>query len=312
METLEITTLELLPRELKTIPLYNVRPYEGSLEEEEIEIAELAQSMEQDGQLEDLVIDQDHNVVCGHRRRRAAVLINERRSALHQPLFKLRCRIDTTGDLFRKAIVSNLRRKNYSPIAFAYLTKQIREKNGWDQLGGQAKVAAYLGVKAIYVSRHEKLLAAPKTLQDDLHSGRVSMRSAIDIMGRLENIPADKRGEAARSIIDRAAEAQQETQIDRAIQSVERGTLTNEEAARSLAPRDRVENPAISRVLRESDHVIPRNRKDIIELFSSLDGPRCTADGRNFLKMFLDEWVCGRQIEDDTIIKAWGRIGERR
>lgn len=291
-------TVYLLPNQIITSPRFNVRPFSSESNEiEEKLIEKLAQAIESVGQLDALVITPDKVLIAGHRRRKAAIIINERRTARGASLLKLRCSIDATGgDLRRKSIISNIHRKANSAMDLAYLIAQIREENHWQARACTAKVAAYLGVDTATVYQHEKFLSVERELQNKIHDGTLSAYSALDL---IKQLPSATERSAA---VERAAEIQCEDKLEKTLNNYAAGRSTLEEttAALNKNPARRIEHPAIIKAIRERHTVSTKHapklalsRSELIQSIAQFDSADYPEPARDFARYWVNQHAIG-------------------
>jgi ParB/RepB/Spo0J family partition protein len=345
--------LFLLPQHISVDERYNVRPWSGRDEQdlatETKLIEELAASIERDGQLDAGVVvpgktENEFVLIGGHRRRRAIALINERRSASGESLLRMRVwvdRLDPTA-AFRKAVVSNIQRRNLSPMDLALLIQQVKQQNKWEGFPGAKKTAQFLGVSTATVTQHEKLMALAHSdkgqqVQEAVHRGVLSAQSAFDL------IAAQKAGLDSGEVMARAAgeQAEQNAKI-----KARGGEVRN---------ASKIENPSVRRAIREiqeenqgkgagkskgidpgasqgakkgipegmattetasEPEIVPiakRTRRELLEFFESQDGP---ANGypdsavRVFVRYFVDKYAEGVGT-DRTLQAKWDKATEK-
>lgn len=317
--------LNLLPSEIATHPKYDVRPYSSSAQSQQEErlLVELSKSLEEE-QLDDCLITEmpvngngvKYVMVAGHRRRAAAMLANERRTAAGQGLLKLRCRVVPYSDaLERMALISNIQRKDIRPMSLAKKIDQIMKEKGWVGFPGVKRVAAYIGFSTAQITQHLKLLEAPMELQDKLELGELSADSAFDI---LSGVKPEHVGE----VVERAKEHQVRSTATKALKDMESGKKTPEQAQAEIEkasePGARVESPAVRKAIQEMDEgkrtgPVPLNRKEIIESFDELDSPlygHPDSAVRVWVRYFVDKFVTG-QGTVNTMLKHWDRMVEK-
>lgn len=305
--------LALLPQEIGEDPKYDIRLYasDSTKAKEEKKIAFLAQSLERDGQLDDCLVvpapevaGNGHHpkyiMVAGHRRRAAAILVNDKRGAAGQPLLRLRCRVLDPGDaVVRKCAASNLQREDLSPMHKALLFERTRKQEGWGE-GPKAdkKVAEFFGVSLALVTTHNQFLTADHKIKEALASGEISADTALELIRsvRPENVGKVLEGSRVEQI--RAA-------ADRAADEVARGKKTPDEAKEDIrkAASGRIEAPAARKAIRsqpdedkEGTGPVPLTRKEIIEEFASLDGPAYGPENgvvRQWARYVVEKWVKG-------------------
>lgn len=306
-------TVQLLPAQISLDPRFDVRPFsKDNSADEDKRIVAMALSIEEIGQLDAVLITPARVLVAGHRRRRAVLLINERRSACGQSLLRIRCAVDSSGgDLRRKAIHSNLRRKEASAMDLAYLIVQIRRENSWSGFSGAVKVAEYLGVDDATITQHEKLLSAEKDLQNQIHAGTISAHSALKLLKTL-NTPAE-RAEA----ISRAAEIQAEDVLDKALEAHVKAQASgsrNQHAAKTITEsvvKTRIEHPAIVKAIRERHAVITTTRKlcltrvELIASISQFDAEPYPFAVRELARYWAKDFASGQGNDEDLKAHIW-------
>jgi len=326
--------LFLRPDQIVTDDRFNVRAY-GDGENEEV-IQQLATSIERDGQLDSGIVIAVENtkpeddgskgehyiLIAGHRRRRAIALLNERYSLSGKPLLQMRVVVDRSGgDHTRKAIVSNLHRKDFSPMDLATLINRIKTENGWLEQGFAAtkKLAAYLSVSVPTIIQHEKFLTIDGDLQKRLHGGQISAQSALDllsvspekrdeVLGRAAAIQAEKDAADQKAKAEKEAKAWKAPKIPVPPTSNADQSDASLDSKQSMKPeKKRIERPAVVKAIREVDKetVIPRTRKEIVEFFAQLDGPAygyIDSSVRQFITYF-QKWQAGNGTERTLLAK---------
>ncbi len=298
--------LALLPNQVITHPRFNVRPFSSESEMEDREVEHLAESIEAVGQLDAVLITPEKVLIAGHRRRRAIIIINGRRSSIGASLLRIRCAVDrSSGDLRQKAIVSNLQRKETSPMDLAYLITQIRKEHTWIGSAGTQQVADYLGVSCASVFQHEKLLCLEKELQNKVHGRVISAQSAFDLL----KLPTSEERAKA---IERASEIQSEDRLDKALDDHKTGKRSHDETIKTInqAPRTRIEHPAIVKAIRER-HVttitkhpkISLTRTELITAIAQFDTEIYPEQLRSFAHYFVAVFAQGLGSADELRIK---------
>ena len=307
--------LYLLPREITLCARYNVRPFSNASDEEDKRIELLAASIEASGQLDAVVITPNQELIAGHRRRRAIIVANERRSARGQPLLRVRCHVDPTGgDYRRKAIQSNLHRRDSSVMDLAYLITQIREEHDWRGWPGTKKVAEYLGVEPATVVNTEKFMGAERELQNKLHAGVISAQSAHDLM-RASDSPGERQ-----ELLRRAAEIQVENRTDQIMEAFQSGRMRSRDAAANLRkqrdaleqPDMRIRHPAIVQAIREKHAATPRvnggarplkrialTRAELLDALIQFDAPTYPLPVRLFARYFVEQYATGQGTSEE-------------
>ncbi len=206
--------IEFKPEELKIDAELNVRPTVSSKKDRE-KTERLAETIREVGQLQDAgaypVLNAETGAVdfylfMGNRRRQAVSLLNQNGGS-----YNLRVRIfapEEAKDLKRKALIENIHRDNYSPIALSHQIKAIREENGWATAKNwSALVADYLKVSRAQVTQHMRLL-------DELGPDQIKRIdeegwSAVAAFELLDTRP-EKREEVAAKATEEARKEQEE------------------------------------------------------------------------------------------------------
>ena len=267
----------LLPEEMAVSERFNVRLWPGDEADELHRVEELARTIERDGQLDSGIVIANskedglaYTLFVGHRRRRAIALINSRRGPDHpEGLLRMRVRLDRDRDLSRvrrKATISNLHRRDYSPMELAALIVQLRQENNWDGSKGAHKVADYLTISVTNVLRYERLMteADPK-MQAMVHQRQISLSDALEI---LDVVPKQRE-----EVLTRAAEIEAEMMSNVNVSKI------------------RLSHRAVLTAIRESKKKpIRRNRTEILSFITDLDSPRYgypDSDIRVFARLFL-------------------------
>ncbi len=320
-QVLHENELALRPEEITIEERFNVRRFAESSEKELKKLDLLSRVIERDGQTDPAVaIVNDtggYTLICGHRRRRAIIIANERRAAAGQSLLRVRVAIDKSGrDPKRIARLSNIQRENLSPMQLATTIKEVKEENNWIGFPGSKKVAEYLGIDTATVTQHERFLTADKETQNQLHSGELTPQGAFTML----NVPEEKRAE----VFGKAREKQKELDSrkqwadDNGAKKGEMKTkLANGVEVPVIEPKkaakqpDKLTQPAIVAAIRETPNAtvkdVPRTRKEVIEFFMSLDGPAYGfANGavRQFVDYFCNSFCPGRGTEA-TLLKKF-------
>ena len=145
---------------------------------DDAEIAALARSFEEDGQLQPVVVrriaDNRVQLVAGYRRYHAAQQYNQ----LHpdQPM-KLKCCVSIMNDeeALRRSIIENRERSETTPVDDAYNQRRLREECGWTDV----RISDFYKVSPPYVAVLKKLLLLPTDIQLRVHTKQISVQAAI-------------------------------------------------------------------------------------------------------------------------------------
>jgi hypothetical protein len=298
-------TLLLLPQDIKISKRFNVRLFrtDEPTKAELARVAHLAASLEHSGQLDDLIITPDYYLIAGHRRRQAALLINERRNSNFQPLFRLRCRVDNSGgDLRLKAIASNLHRSDQSPMDLCYTLHTIRQEMGWIGRSNTHKLAAYVSMDDSTVNTLESLMRLETELQNMLHEGVISIKTCLDLR-RAIPAPTDRA-----QVMARAATIQEEDILDTTLTAFTNGHKSLEETTRALqsGPRIRIQHPSVMKAIREKVGEVktPLNRLELIASIAQFDTPHYSSNLREFARYWTKEFALGKGTQDELIARA--------
>lgn len=162
---------------------------------DETELAELAESIAQDGLLENLVVrpindgDTAHRLVAGERRWRALRLLIAA-GRWDQPI---PCKIVEIDDAAHRriALVENLQRKDLRPIDEAQALKDLMEVTGQ----GTAEIAKEIGFTQRFVQQRLQLLALPPKTQEQVNAGALTLERAREEIARINRATeaAEKR-----------------------------------------------------------------------------------------------------------------------
>lgn len=162
---------------------------------DEDELAELAESIAQDGLLENLVVrpiaegDTAHRLVAGERRWRALRLLIQA-GRWDQPI---PCKVVEINDAAHRriALVENLQRKDLRPIDEAQALKDLMEVTGQ----GTAEIAKEIGFTQRFVQQRLQLLALPPKTQEAVNAGSLTLERAREEIARINRATeaAEKR-----------------------------------------------------------------------------------------------------------------------
>lgn len=302
--------INLLPPEIRLDPYFAVRPYsQENTDDEDKRVEKLAASLEELGQTDALLITEDHRLIAGHRRRRAAILINEARTRVGKPLFRLRCSIDLSGgDLRRKAIHSNLHRRENSAMDMAYLCTCLRNEHDWRGWPGTKRLSDYLGVDAATINQYEKLMGVERQVQNRVHLGQLSVQSALDLL----KVPQGQR----LSALARAQEIQEEEDLDRTLARYRNGKQSIAKTTELIQePTRHVARPAVIKAIRERHIVttqkISLSRSELVRSIGQFDANGFTQEQRDFARYFASEYAPGLGSPEE-LRRRFERIGVAR
>lgn len=305
--------LFLLPNELKTNKLYNVRPFSSQLSEDDDEdIEHFARWLEQAGQIHEVVINANHEIISGARRVKAFVINNEKRSKNCRPLLRIRCRVDRSpGDPRRKAIHANIQHKTLSLMDQLYLIHVLQKEHpDWSI----EQIAEYMGIHRATVANILKLGTASPKLQADIHHGIISFHTALKIIRETPNVALQT------VIIDKAKTVQMEINTEKILAQVDKKNISKKKGMRNLIGMKhtlRIEAPAIKQAIRElhqTDAEInlppkssPHRKRERTELLEGLNGLiPYTENGprKHFLEWFVNVFAAGNGSMEE-LRKLW-------
>lgn len=293
----------LRPEEILIDARFDIRRYSDENPDEIKKVERLSRTIEQRQLDAGVVISNGSGkfiLYAGHRRRKAIILANERRSQAGQSLLKMRVVVDSSGlDPLRAAIQSNMQRENLSPMELANLIKRVRKENDWSGFPGAKKVADYMGIDITTVTQHERFHTAAPEIREALHNGSLTPQGAFSMMNVKKPEVADvleKAKEQQKRINKRSLDAKA------AKGEVAESQMTSEEVQQEKeAAPIKITQPAIIAAIRETPEavarVIPMTRKEIIEFFMELDGPAygfMNGATRQFLDYFCNSLCPGR------------------
>ncbi len=301
-DDIDLQEIYLLPNQIQTDKRFDVRPFSSqhSTNIEDGEVEQLAASIERVGQLDAILITRERVLVAGHRRRRAATIINERRSARGESLLKLRCAIDHGGgDLRQKAIVSNLHRQQLSPMDLAYLITQIRKEHAWEGRPGAKMVAQYLGVDVCTVTNTELLMTVDKDMQNKIHERVITTDGALLLIRKVP--PAERM-----QVIEEAVEDTAKTRTGKILDQFQDGKLSRTQSERRLeAPNTRADRPAIIRAIRKlHPTAAPKDRialskAELVKAMLELDCDCYSEALRSFIRYLATDFAKGQGTKEE-------------
>lgn len=301
----------LLPEEIKVVDKYNVRPFKGDPKKWADGIEQLAISLDVDGQFDNLVIDEDQAVVMGHRRREAAVLVNQWREKQGREPLKLECAIADTPTI-EHALLSNLIRTDNNPMDFAAncmrLLKEMGATDDKVPFSLVKELAKRLHVNHATITEALKRLSYPETIKQALINGDITTTTATSMVRGVQD------SEKAEKVLAEARDSQVKKTADKLLSQVAEGKITVDQAKEQLKKSSEgvIEQPHVEAAIRnqpDEDKVgtvqPPINRAGLIEFFDGQDGP---ANGypdsavRVFVRYFVDKYAAG--VGKDTKLQS--------
>jgi ParB-like chromosome segregation protein Spo0J len=275
------------------------------------------------GQVVPLIVNENYELIDGNRRREAALNI-EHDSDSEFPLW---CVVRSeTGDSAQAAIIANIKRRGLTALQFAYLCKELRERNGWS---GTAEVAQYLGVSRAQVSQHDKLLSKPAGMDDAQYANLLDLvqagRAGADTaFYTLTHVNWEEP--AAETVLDRAQEiAEADEERREAVREPKAKTIAprgqksasskHEATAKSRPepkPKPKIEKKHVRQAAEESRVIKQQTQRTVTELTALFDKLRSAAypdPMRNFISIAMPggAWWRG-DATDKEVLLHWTQI----
>lgn len=144
----------------------------------EEDVDAMAKSYENQGQLDAVLVRENEDgkpeLVAGYLRYSAAVKYNMDHP--DEPM-KLECKFvkRNTEEAFLTDVITNLRRKNTTPVDDAAAMKRMREEMDWKD----GKIAKFYGCSQSYVSQLKNVFNLSEDAKDRLHAGEYSWNVAL-------------------------------------------------------------------------------------------------------------------------------------
>src|SRR5215471_17303820 len=297
-----LDTIEIVESEVT-----NVRPWTSkeSDEEELRKIELLAETIQEEGQIQPVVVRKNGNgkyeLVAGRRRKRAIELINAGREKGKE--LKVSAVVSVSANqnqnAFRQATIENIHREQINPMDMAVNIRNVREKFGWKGTKETAKVAAFFKVSKASVIQYEKLLALPNEVQEKVHKGELTRDDAF----KLSEVERAQPGTSARVV----------EEAERTEEGIRAGGGTAKEAKKAKSKVIKHAAKEVKSAKRKAQgkevRPEPRSRREIIEFFEGMQGPAYgfpNGDVHVFVAKFMD-W-CKGEISDSTLEKYWMKM----
>lgn len=158
--------------EIVEIPLEEIRsnPYQPRIHFNEEALKELADSINEHGVLEPIIVKKSikgYELVAGERRTKASILAGKTTIPAIIKDFDDRAMMEV-------ALLENIQREDLSSIEEAQAIKNIMQKLEMTQ----EEVAKRFGKSRSYITNLLGLLSLPKSVQDDVVNGKISMSHA--------------------------------------------------------------------------------------------------------------------------------------
>lgn len=166
-----------LKEEVRTVPveLIVVNPYQPRRHFSEEALEELSQSILSVGLIHPPVVrplpNGNFEIISGERRFRATQLAGFK-------AVQVLIRESSHSLSAEAALIENIQRVDLNPIEIAKALKNLIEQFGF----GQEKLASRVGIKRSTLANYLRLLGLPKTIQDSVSSGTISMGHAKAVL----------------------------------------------------------------------------------------------------------------------------------
>jgi hypothetical protein len=311
------------PEELEISPKYDMRPWSSAHQTEDKTIEKLADSIEELGQLDDVLIALEQRkgkkgeegkevpvILAGQRRRRAIQLVNQRRNGQATSMLPVRCRVVKDPEkAWKAAWASNKEREQMTPMDIAMKIHSMREEYGTD-LKGTGKIGRQLGLDKASVHQYEKFVvdkAFTKVLQGKLHEGTISMQSAFDIVAAKITDPSEQE-----EVIKKAKKHQDDAAVEKITDDETLSTDEKKTQVKKAKEKKRVESPAIRKAIKEKrpDAKTKYSKSQARKFFAELDGPAygfVNGPVRQFISYFVQ--LLGEGVGDEEeLLKKWDKL----
>jgi ParB/RepB/Spo0J family partition protein len=270
------------------------RRWTGDEEQEARRIEGLAKAIDKVGQLYPALVtptadNKGFVLIDGHRRRRAILLVNDKRTQEGKELLKVAVRLETGGDLVKKSLIANIEREGYGPMELALRIQELRTQKKWEGFKGSKRIADYLGIDVGTVTSYEKFLGLNTELQEKLGEGIISAQSALELIG----VPTEEQPK----VLKRAGEIQKETDKKLTPRSIKRRQEIQKKTGKPATGR--IERPAIREAIREKKGAksLTLTRKELLDSIQMFDGPQYGHPNgavRSWASYFTDVFAVGK------------------
>lgn len=324
--------LELDPTDILLPDETNVRPFSTRNQGNEAELEELtrlAQSIEEEGQIQPVVVVKNiamggpqYSLVAGRRRVAAIKMHNlgsDTQLKVKAVVAPIKLDKTRTQHMYRQAAHENIQRRNLNAMDFAVNIATTRAKFGEKGKGakGTQKLAEFFKVSPATITQHEKLLTLPDDVQELVAAGELSNDAALNLV----KVDADKRGE----VVEKAKEHQatEQNPTDRYIELIDSrdGSTIPETADQPAAPKrgrkarttKALKAKHVKKAIREvTGQNTKRSRAEVLEFFQSQLGPT-NGHPNGAIHMFCNgllEWAEGK-VSDKALNKLWDKMTEK-
>lgn len=153
-----------------------VNPFQPRRTFDAVELAELAQSIEQYGILQPLVVrrvDKGYELIAGERRLRAAMQLGWKKVPC-----VVRREVDSDRSQLELALLENIQRQQLNPIDEAAAYRRLTDEYGMSQ----DEIAARLGKSRVSVANSVRMLHLPEEVKTGLIEGKITSGHARAIL----------------------------------------------------------------------------------------------------------------------------------
>lgn len=178
--------------EIEDLPLAEVRPnpYQPRKNFDEKKLAELAESIRENGVLQPIIVRQSvggYEIIAGERRCRASELAG-------QATIPAIIRQFDESQMMEVAILENLQREDLTPLEEAQAYEMLQKNLGLTQ----EEVSKKMGKSRPYITNYLRLLTLPQKTKGLLQRGELSMGQARTLLGLKDK---DRIDELAKRVV---------------------------------------------------------------------------------------------------------------
>lgn len=178
--------------EIEDLPLAEVRPnpYQPRKNFDEKKLAELAESIKENGVLQPIIVRQSvggYEIIAGERRCRASELAG-------QSTIPAIIRQFDESQMMEVAILENLQREDLTPLEEAQAYEMLQKNLGLTQ----EEVSKKMGKSRPYITNYLRLLTLPQKTKGLLQRGELSMGQARTLLGLKDK---DRIDELAKRVV---------------------------------------------------------------------------------------------------------------
>jgi ParB family transcriptional regulator, chromosome partitioning protein len=160
---------------VEDVPICKIRQSANQLRGCLENLNELAESIEQHGLLQPIVVrplDGEYEVVAGNRRLAAARILKLR---------KISCQVIELSDreAYEAGLVENVQHKTMDPIEEALAFSEYVRSCGW---GGVCELAKRIGKSQEYVTKRIQLLKLPINVREEIIRQRITPSTALELL----------------------------------------------------------------------------------------------------------------------------------